>query len=267
MNLFAPSAPSRAGMLIAGAAAAGLLLAACSNSPSSSGSATTGSSASPGTKSSTSGSSGSSNSGSTSTVSASSVPFPIAVGNTWIYESDTATLNGRVTDKVVSVTPVAGGNRVTMSNTNSIGGGTTESTYIFHSDGSITYPFSQVGSQVVLVSGKLEWPPASVINSGQSTSSTIVLGLHQGTATTKKVTAHVTVKGAGTASVTVPAGTYSTTIVQMVEKYTVLGYTGTITVQTWLANGIGPVQSEATLSELGHVQVVSELKLKSFTKG
>jgi hypothetical protein len=268
MNPFAHSASSRAGVLIACATAAGLLLGACSNSPSSAGSGSAGSTASSGTsKSSTSGGSGNSGTGSASTVSASSVPFPIAVGNTWIYESGTATLNGTETNKVLSVTPVPGGNRVTMSNTDSIGGATNESTYIFHSDGSITYPFDQIGSQAVLVTGKLEWPPASVINSGQPTSSTIVIGLHQGTATTKKVTAHVTVKGAGTATVTVPAGTYSTTIVQMVEKYTVLGYTGFVTVRTWLANGVGPVQSEATISELGHVQVVSELKLKSFTHG
>jgi hypothetical protein len=266
MNPSAPSAPSRAGVLIACVAAAGLLLGACSNSPGSSGSGSTGSPAGSSTKSSTSGSSGSSSSGSTSTVSASSVPFPIAAGNTWVYDSDTATLNGTETNKVVSVTPVAGGNRVTMSTTDSVGGGTTESTYIFHSDGSITYPFTQVGSEAVLIRGKLEWPPASVINSGQPTSSTVVIGLHQGT-TTKKVTAHVTVKGAGTATISVPAGTYSTTIVQMVEKYTILGYTGSITVRTWLATGIGPVQSEATLSELGHTEVVSELKLKSFTKG
>lgn len=268
MNPSAHSAPGRAGVVIACAAAAGLLLGACSTAPGSSGSGSAGSAPSSSAKSSTSGSSGSSSSsGSTTTVSASSVPFPIAVGNTWIYDSDAATLSGTVTDKVISVTPVPGGNRVTMSNTDSIGGATSETTYIFHSDGSITYPFSQLGSEAVLVSGKLEWPSASVINSGQSTSSTIVIGLRQGTSTTKKVTAHVTVKGAGTATVIVPAGPYSTTIVQMVERFTVAGYTGTITVRTWLANGVGPVQSEASISELGHVQVVSELKLKSFTHG
>ena len=53
----------------------------------------------------------------------------------------------------------------------------------------------------------------------------------------------------------------------MTEKFTVDGYHATIVVKSWMANGVGPVQSEAELTELGHSQLVSELKLKSFTKG
>src|SRR4029077_7244635 len=114
--------------------------------------------------------------------------------------------------------------------------------------------------------GSLEWPSAAVINSGQPTNSTIEMALKAGGTAAQRVTAHVTVKGAGTATVTVPAGTYTATIVQMTEKYTVEGFTGSIEVQTWVANGVGPVRSEATITEGGHTVVVSDQKLVSFTK-
>jgi hypothetical protein len=250
---------------VALAAAAGLVLAACGGKAS-------GGSTGAGSTSSGSGSTGgsspssSSGNGSTSTTSA-SVPFPIAVGNTWVYNSSTlAGTSSTVTDKVIAVTPVPGGNRVTMSNSNSLSGSTTQITYIFHSDGSITYPFTQLGKTAVIIKGSLEWPSAAVIASGQPTNSTVEMALATGTSS-EHVTAHMTVKGAGTATVAVPAGTYSATIVQMTEKFTVLTYTGTIVVQTWVANGVGPVESEATITEAGHSQVVSHLKLVSFTKG
>jgi hypothetical protein len=200
-------------------------------------------------------------------VSSNSVPFPIAVGNTWVYDSVTlAGISSTVTDKVISVTPVSGGNQVTMSHTDSIGGATTQETYIFHSDGSISYPFSELGKTAAIIKGSLEWPSASVIASGQPTTSTIEIALATGTSK-QHVTARLTVKGAGTATVTVPAGTYSATIVQMTEQFKVLGFTGTIVVQTWVANGVGPVESEATITEAGHSEVVSHLKLVTFTKG
>jgi hypothetical protein len=268
MNLFANSAPSRAGVLIASASAAALLLGACSNSPSSAGSGTTGSSASSGTKSSTSGSSGSSNSGSTSTVSSSSVPFPIALGNTWIYQANISGFeHGTVTNKVVAVKPVSGGTQATVSDHDSFVSTTTDSVYVFHPDGSISYPFSQLQSGATLVSGGLTLPSAAVVASGQPTSSTVVLEIHPAGAPARRVTAHITVKGDGTATVTVPAGTYTATVVSMTEKFTVSGYRAQIVVMTWMANGVGPVQSQATLTELGHSQLVSQLKLQSFTKG
>jgi hypothetical protein len=273
MNRSTYSARGRACAAAGFVLAAGLAIAACGTATGGSsggGSSNSGgaSSSSPGTSSSSSSSnSGGSGSGSTSIVSANSLPFPIAVGNTWVYDSATlAGTSGTVTDKVVSVTPVSGGNQVTMSNTDSIGGGTTEDTYIFHSDGSITYPFSQLGKTATIIKGSLEWPSASVIASGQPTTSTIEIALATGTSK-QHVTAHLTVKGAGTATVTVPAGTYSATIVQMTEQFKVLGFTGTILVQTWVANGVGPVESEATITEAGRSQVVSHLKLVSFTKG
>jgi hypothetical protein len=274
MNRFIYSARGRASAAAAIVAAAGLLLAACgggssggsSTGGSSGGSASSSSSSS--SSSSTSSSSNNSGGGSTSVVSSNSVPFPIAAGNTWVYRSATvAGITSTVTDKVISITPVSGGNLVTMSNHISIGGATTHISYIFHNDGSITYPFTQLGKTAVIVKGSLEWPSAAVINSGQPTNSTIEMALKAGGTAAQRVTAHVTVKGAGTATVTVPAGTYTATIVQMTEKYTVEGFTGSIEVQTWVANGVGPVRSEATITEGGHTVVVSDQKLVSFTKG
>jgi hypothetical protein len=270
MNLPAYSAPRRAGLLAACVAATGLLLAACSNSPSG-GSGNSGNSgnsgSSPSSKSTTS-SSGTTG-GSTSVVSSASEPFPIAAGNTWVYQSTVPLTGttGTVTNKVVSVTPVSGGNSVTLSNNDSIiPGKTTDETYLFHSDGSITYPSSQLGTSATIIKGNLVWPPASVINSGQSDSYTVEIALNNSTLH-GTVDDDVTVKGDGTATVKVPAGTYSATVVQMTENYKIEGYTETIVVKTWMASGVGPVQSEAVLTAAGHTEIVSKLKLKSFTQG
>jgi hypothetical protein len=251
-----------------------LVLAGCSNAPSSSSGGTNAGSSGNGNSNGTSpasSSGGSSSSpsgtGSTTTVSSDSVPFPIAVGNTWVYKSVTLVgLSSKVTDKIVAVTPVAGGSKVTMANSESLTGTTKDETYIFHSDGSITYPSSQLGTDAVIIKGAIKWPPASVVDSGQSSTSTVELKVTSG-GSSQDVTAHLTVKGDGTATVTVPAGTYSTTIVQMREVYSIAGFTGTIVVKTWLANNVGPVESEATINFGGRSEVVSHLKLLSFTKG
>jgi hypothetical protein len=266
MNLSAFSARGRAGA-VAALAATGLVLAACGgSSPSSTpGGSSTNSTSTGG--SSTPASSSSSTSSSTSTVSSNSVPFPIAVGNTWVYKSITAGgLTSTVTNKVLSVTPVSGGNLVTMSNTDSLTGTPTDITYLFHSDGSITYPSDQFGSSAVIVKGGIVLPPASVIASGQSTTSAVEIKVTSGSMK-EDVTGHITVKGAGTASVSVPAGSYSTTVVQMTETFSMLGYSSTIVVKSWLASGVGPVQSEATIDVLGHSELASHLELVSFKQG
>ena len=265
MNRLAHCTAVRAGTIVACVAATGLMLAACGTKGSGTGPGSSGPASPNSSKSSTSGGSGNSG-GSSSVVSSNSVPWPIAVGNTWVYSSSTlAATTSTVTNKVLSVTPVSGGNQVTISNTDSVGGGTSDSTFIFHSDGSLTYPSNQMGSAATIVKGSIVWPSASVIDSGQSTSSTVEIALKSGGL--KTITAHLTIKGAGTGTVTVPAGTYSATIVQMTEAFTVYGHTGTITVTSWMANGVGPVQSQAAIDELGHSQIVSQLKLVSFKQG
>jgi hypothetical protein len=79
---------------------------------------------------------------------------------------------------------------------------------------------------------------------------------------------HVTVKGEGNQSVTVPAGSYTATLVNETISEAVSGVTVTIEVQTWLANGVGPVKSVAsTKSGTSAAQIVSTEELKSFKQG
>jgi hypothetical protein len=262
-RLSIPSVP-RAAAVAACLAAAALALAACGGSSNSGGTnAGTGASPSSHTSSPSSKTSGSGNSGSGSstTVSSLAVPFPIAVGNTWTYRQ---TIGDPVvtTNKITAIVPTAGGEKVYMGHTY----------YIFHSDGSITLPFSQFDqggnttASIKLISGTLEWPPASVIDSGQATASTLVIAFDvSGQKLT--ATAHITVKGEGTQSVTVPAGTYTATILNMNEAFTLEGHTETIDIKTWVAGGVGPVQTEVTLDVTGTPTLTSKTVLISFKQG
>ena len=54
----------------------------------------------------------------------------------------------------------------------------------------------------------------------------------------------VVVRGAGTQSVTVPAGTYQATLITEKMDEAVMGVTVRLDIQTWVANGVGPVKSE-----------------------
>jgi hypothetical protein len=269
MNISASSA-RRACAAAALIAAAGLVLAACGgSSPSStSGGSNTNS---PSTSNSSTPASSNSSSNSASTTSSLSVPFPIGVGNTWVYKTSVGLtgMSGTVTDKMTAVTPVSGGQQVTMRSVNDVTGSpiTNTAIYIFHSDGSISYPVQQFGSSTTSVTGSsVFWPPASEMASGQAYHSTLHIGIAEA-GKTEKVAAHITVQGEGSGSVTVPAGTYSATIVDMTMDFVVEGYQSSIVVKTWLANGVGPVQSEAFITELGASHMVSDQKLVSFTKG
>ena len=245
-------------------AAAALLVAGCSSGSSSSGSGSGGSSGSqPSTAGSPGGSSG-------STTVAGSPLFPVAVGEKWVYADH---LGGRgtstTTNTITAVKPVSGGELVTMTDTSRILGVPStpiELTYMFYSDGSISVPLTQLsGSKVTIKSGSIVWPPASVIASGQAHTSTLSVSI---TANGRILheTVHVTVKGGGTHSVTVPAGTYQATVVDQTMTETIFGHHVSIVVRTWLAPGVGPVQSEvlSRSTAAGGPQVVEQLK--SFTK-
>jgi hypothetical protein len=265
MNRYAHGLRRPAGAVAAVATVAGLVLAGCggsSGSPASSGSSAKSTTSSSATKSSSPGG------GSTSVTSA-TVPFPVGVGDTWTYK----TTYGTVVNKMTAVTPVSGGQQVTMSTTSTTLGTTSHNSayYVIHSDGSISLPFSQfnTGSSsttVKLISGNIFWPPAAELASGQAYHDTLQIDF-SASGVEQKVTAHVTVQGAGTQSVTVPAGTYSATVVNMTMSETVEGIGVSIEVKTWLANGVGPVQSEAITSEDGTSHVVSKQQLVSFKQG
>ena len=216
----------------------------------------------------------SSSPGSAAAVSSNSVPFPVGVGDTWTYStSDAAGTTGTVVDKMAAVSPVSGGEQVTMDGTNTILGTTTTNTayYIFHSDGSITLPFSQFNtgsttSDVKLLSGTLEWPSASALASGATSTSTLQIQFSVN-GQSENVTATITVKGAGSQSVTVPAGSYTATVVDMTMSETVEGIPVSDTVTTWLAPGVGPVKSQVALDENGTTTVAGTQVLTAFTQG
>jgi hypothetical protein len=107
--------PYRPAVLAAAIAAAGLAVAGCgphvtvnsagtpSSSPAAAGKATASASAASGT----------SNSG----LAGAYTIFPAAVGNTWVYDETLATGSGTGTgtNRITAVTPVAGGEQVTMT--------------------------------------------------------------------------------------------------------------------------------------------------------
>lgn len=248
-------------------AAAGLVLAGCgSSSPGSAPGSSHPShpSSAPASKAASGGSASTSASGSSGSATG-YANWPIGVGNTWLYQNS---LGGTVTNKMTAVVPVSAGQQVTQSDTVDLvagSGTTTTGTYIFHSDGSITYPANAFGNGIS-IQGGIGLPSSAAVASGQPTRSVLQVSVNQDGQHFSE-TAHITVRGAGTASVTVPAGTYQATIVDMTMAMTVATIPLTIEVRTWLANGVGPVQSEVITTEEGTQHVSDEQKLQSFMKG
>jgi hypothetical protein len=264
MSRNAVSPRGLAGTAAVVAIAAGLAVAGCGGS-SSSGAAAGGNAASK----SPAASHSTGSSGSTSAVTTATVPFPVGVGDTWRYK----TTYGRTVNRITAVTPVSGGQQVTMRSAITSLGSTSHDAafYVVHSDGSISLPFSQFdtsssGASVKLISGDIFWPPADQLSSGRAYHDALKIEFSTN-GTTQDVTAHVTVRGAGTQSVTVPAGTYNADVVNMTMAETIEGISVSSVVRTWLAPGVGPVQSEVILHEGGTTHVAAENKLVSFKTG
>jgi hypothetical protein len=261
-----PAAKSPAAATAAAVLAASLALAGCGGAASSSpaGSATSSATAAP-----TGGTAASGTSAAPAGASA-SVPYPIAVGNTWNYKITTGGDSGTTINKMTAVTPAAAGQQVTMLTTDHVGSvnGSARETYLFHTDGSISYPLGSFspGSGVTVTSNGVVWPPASVIASGKPSQSTLNISI-KAAGQALSTTAHVTVQGAGTATVTVPAGTYQATVVLVTERLSIVGITASIQVKTWLAAGVGPVKELVNTNEGSATSVVADEELLSFTKG
>jgi len=244
-------------------------LAGCGSSAGSSGVAA-GSTSSAATSSGASAStSASATSDSNTLVTNGSVPYPIAVGNTWVYQT-TASVNGENgtdTNKVLSVVPVAGGHKVTMSQTTDLDGKKTtdNSVFTFYSNGKIAYPMS--GGDAVTVAGDgIVWPDAADLASGKTYHSVLRVNTGQPGASNYQY-ANVTIRGAGTDTVTVPAGTYQATKVVMTMTLKVGSYTSTVETDTWQAAGTGPVKTETFIHAAGNMTATSTEVLLSFTKG
>ena len=263
-------------VVLAGAAV--IALAGCGASVSTSGAASgstasgstaSGSTASGASPSATVGTGATPSATSNSFVSAGSIPFPIAVGNTWVYQTVSHVNNAHsiVTNRVVSVAAVPGGHRVTMSET--VSGSlapTTQQTYIFYANGQIGYPVNGADGVSVAGSSGVLWPDAADLASGRDYNSVLRVRVSRTIPATDE-TANVTVRGGGTASVTVPAGTYQATIVDMVLATKVGSFSTSILVKTWTAPGTGPVKSEVSVLAAGKTEVTTTEELLTFTRG
>lgn len=194
-----------------------------------------------------------------------SAPFPVAVGNTWIYQAVTSINNAHSLDtkKIVSVTPTTGGREVTMEDALTPSSGTVTQKYLFYDNGQIGYPIS-TSHGITLVSGNgIVWPNAADLASGKPFHSTSKIKLSSG----QFETADITVQGGGNESVSVPAGTYQATVVNMTIVTHVGSFTTTITVKEWTAPGTGPVKTEELIKSAGKTQLTSTEALLAFKKG
>ncbi len=269
MKLHAQDVRRPAGALAVAAAAAGLALTGCGAA---SGSGSAAATATSGTGSTNSAAASSSATPAAAVVSSGSLPFPTTVGDTWDYSSDNGTSSQ---NKITSATQLAAGQQVTMAIAFKDNGAATHVSYdyIVEPDGQISLPTGQftsgmagTGASIKLLSGGVYWPTAAQVSSGVPIHSTLVMEIAVA-GKTEKITEHITSTGEGNQSVTVPAGTYTTTLVNVAESADVEGYAFTIDDKTWLANGVGPVQSELINVDGGKTSISSKQVLTSFTKG
>ena len=198
-------------------------------------------------------------------VQADSIPFPVAVGNTWVYRTTAGDQTGRTTNRIVSAGPVAAGYEVTMSSTTDVAGTAiaAQPVYLFYPDGTIGYPVPSING-VSVAGGSIRWPDAAGLASGRAYHSVVRILDSQ---TGQYENANVTVRGEGTTSVSVPAGTYQASVVDTVIAAKTAGYITTVEVATWIAQGIGPVQTAVLIQAAGKIELTTTNVLLSFTKG
>jgi hypothetical protein len=193
--------------------------------------------------------------------------FPVGVDNTWVYSTKAAgQQGGNLINKMTGVRPVADGQQVTMSVTAGTAAPATV-TYVFHSDGSITVPMTRFGNKVVqLTLGSITWPSQSQLASGQPVTSPITYTVTVGGKVVRE-TAHVTVTGAGTQTVTVPAGTYQAQVINEAFAQNVGRLKVSFTLQTWVAKGVGPVKFALGHTGAGGSVPATVEQLTSFSRG
>jgi len=275
MKLHAQNVRRTAGLFAVGAAAAGLVLTGCGKTTGAAAAgATTGAATSAAT---TAGGGSTASAAATSSASQSSVvvgsgalPFPSTVGDTWSYtnSNDTKSVN-----KIAAATQVSAGQQVTMDTAFTDNGTTTHDSYeyIVEPNGEIALPTSQFapstsGVTFKIISGGVYWPSAAQLASGQPVHTTLTMEFTIA-GKTQTITEHITSQGQGTQSVTVPAGTYSASVVQVQESADIEGYSTTLDDKTWFASGVGPVQSELIDVAGGKTSIDNKEELVSFSKG
>lgn len=198
-------------------------------------------------------------------VKADSIPFPVAIGNTWVYRTTVGDKTGRTTNSIVAAGPVAAGYEVTMSSTTDVAGTATtvQPVYLFYPDGTIGYPVPPING-VSVAGGGIRWPDAAGLASGRAYHSVVRILDSQ---TGQYENASVTVRGEGTTSVSVPAGTYQASVVDTIISAKVGGSITTVEVATWIAQGTGPVQTAMLIQAAGKIELTTTNVLLSFTKG
>ena len=198
-------------------------------------------------------------------VTANSIPFPVAVGNTWVYQTTASGESGQTTNRIVSAGPGPAGYEVTMTSTTAVAGTATavQLVYVFYPDGTIGYAVPPING-VSVAGGGIRWPDAAGLASGQAYHSVLRILVAQ---TGQYENADVTVRGAGTTSVSVPAGTYQASVVDTTITAKVGGYTTTVEVTTWIAQGVGPVETVELIRSAANTELTTTNALLSFTKG
>ncbi len=197
-------------------------------------------------------------------VKANSIPFPVAVGNTWVYQTTASGETGQTTNKIVSAEPTPAGYEVTMTSTTDVTGTATavQPVYVFYPDGTIGYPVPPIDG-VSVAGGGIRWPDAAGLASGRAYHSVLPILDSQ---TGQEGNANITVQGAGTTSVSVPAGTYQASVVDTTIAAKVGGSTTTVEVTTWITQGIGPVKTQELVRAAGKTELTITNELLSYTK-
>ncbi len=198
-------------------------------------------------------------------VQANSIPFPVAVGNTWVYRTTAGSQTGQTTNRIVSAGPGPAGYEVTMTSTTDVAGTATavQLAYLFYPDGTIGYPVPAING-VSVAGGGIRWPDPAGLASGRAYHSVLRILDSQ---TGQYENADVTVQGAGTTSVSVPAGTYQASVVDTIIAAKVGGYITTVELTTWIAQGVGTVETDERILVAGKTELTITNELLSFTKG
>jgi len=191
---------------------------------------------------------------------ANSIPFPVRVGNTWVYQTKIGGASGRTTNRIVATGPGSAGYLVTMSSATNVTGASSSGTagYTFYPDGTVGYPAPAING-VSVTGGGIRWPNAAALASGRAYHSTLKIQVGSSGQTQD---AGVNVYGAGTETVTVPAGTYQASVVET----TITAKGETIVVTTWIAQGVGTVKTQTQVSGAGAAGLTTTQELLSFTK-
>ena len=192
-----------------------------------------------------------------------SAVIPAQLGDTWVYAVNSSVLGkGTETNRISAVTPVAGGQRATLSSSLRLAASKEPfkfaSDFIAGADGSIKFASTSfMGAK--LASANVNWPSPAALTPGRPRTSTVT-GSFLGIKTTERVA----VTEVGPATITVPAGSYQATLLEQTVTDRAGGRT---VIKAWVVNGIGEVKSETTVIVKGQHEVSNVEALTSFTKG